>query len=91
MTDIQKLKKILIWFLTPFLDAQDRPSIRRGLATYFSYSLTQYVKLTPIPQETVVFWYSMLIVGLLGLTTLQGYLKDKFSGDNSNKEEPKEA
>ena len=81
-----KLLKLLLWFLSPFLGDDKEPSVKRFLIFFFAYEIHNVISSrTWNLQTSVIIGTFVITIGiLLGLTTYSTFLKFFSINKNQN-------
>lgn len=90
---MDQLKKGFLWFLSPFLGEDDRPSIKRGLVIFFAWQMSIVITMRPWDIYTIyVLLVLVVAIGIMqGMTTYQTLakiLKTPFNQDKTKEDEP---
>jgi hypothetical protein len=87
-----KLLKIVYWFLAPFLDDYNKPSIKRFLIFLFAFEIHNVINARPWNLQTsIIITIFVVTIGiLLGLTTYSTLIKILERSKTNQTEEQKD-
>lgn len=81
--------KLILWFLSPFLSEDNKPSIKRFLALFFAYEIHNVIQKTwteLTPYIIIILGVNLgIMIGVATYQTLTYFLKSNNNKDENDK------